>query len=383
MDCEGIYEEAGIRGGAFRNPESKYRKYFSFDKKGRFEAWYDIETLPKLNYDESPEVIEEIMRIGEKWAGEPYCIDGWRLDVGADLGHDPSVNHRIWKEFRQRVRKVNPDVLIIAEHYGDPSPWLEGDEWDTVMNYDAFMDPLSFFLTGMEKHSDIFRPDVYQNGTAFFNMMNDSMAHMPNESIYSAMNQLSNHDHSRFLTRTNSTVGRLQTAGSKAASENIRPGIFREAVVVQMTWPGAPTVYYGDEAGVPGWTDPDNRRTYPWGREDKNMIEMHRSLARLRKEHPMLRKGSIKPLGSGDGYISYARFDENSIIMTAVNNNAHAITVSLPLAELGVKDGSEVLRIFRTDEKGYDDCNVTAGRVKDGRFEFKADRYSSYVFTMA
>ena len=77
------------------------------------------------------------------------------------------------------------------------------------------------------------------------------------------MNELSNHDHSRFLTRTNRMVGRVGTAGTAAASQDIDEAIFKQGVVMQMTLPGAPTLYYGDEAGVCGWTDPDNRRTYP------------------------------------------------------------------------------------------------------------------------
>ena len=84
-------------------------------------------------------------------------------------------------------------------------------------------------------------------------------------SLMTAMNELSNHDHSRFLTRTNHKVGRVENLGSEAAEQGINKAVFREAVVIQMTWPGAPTIYYGDEAGLCGFTDPDNRRTYPWG----------------------------------------------------------------------------------------------------------------------
>mgnify|MGYP002224581700 FL=1 len=91
------------------------------------------------------------------------------------------------------------------------------------------------------------------------------MASFQTSQLLCAMNELSNHDHSRFMTRTNEKVGRAATLGTAAAEEGIKPAVFREAVVVQMTWPGAPTIYYGDEAGLCGFTDPDNRRTYPWG----------------------------------------------------------------------------------------------------------------------
>ena len=134
-------------------------------------------------------------------------VDGWRLDVAADLGFTEEYNHKFWKEFRAAVKAERPDALILAEHYGDTSRWLGGDEWDTVMNYDAFMEPITWFLTGMEKHSDSRRDDLYGNAEAFKNSMIYNMAHMPGPSLQTAMNELSNHDHSRFLTRTNRRVG--------------------------------------------------------------------------------------------------------------------------------------------------------------------------------
>ena len=128
-------------------------------------------------------------------------------------------------------------------------------------------------LTGMEKHSDSYRDDLYQNGYAFFGIMMDKMARFKYPSLMCAMNELSNHDHSRFLTRTNRMVGRTTTLGPDAAGNGINKGVFREAVTIQMSWPGAPTVYYADEAGQIGWTDPDNRRTYPWGKEVTALVK--------------------------------------------------------------------------------------------------------------
>lgn len=81
----------------------------------------------------------------EKWVSAPFYVDGWRLDVAADLGHSAEYNHKFWRQFRKVVKEANPEAIIIAEHYGDASPWLQGDQWDTVMNYDAFMEPISWF----------------------------------------------------------------------------------------------------------------------------------------------------------------------------------------------------------------------------------------------
>ena len=111
------------------------------------------------------------MDIGKKWVSPPFNADGWRLDVAADLGRTSEFNHQFWKDFRKAVKEANPEAVIIAEHYGDPSEWLKGDEWDTVMNYDAFMEPVSWFLTGLEKHSDEANESLYGNGKAFFEMM--------------------------------------------------------------------------------------------------------------------------------------------------------------------------------------------------------------------
>ena len=109
------------------------------------------------------------------------------------------------------------------------------------MNYDAFMEPLTWFLTGMEKHSDSFSGELLGNGENFFNAMSYHMSRMQPSSILTAMNELSNHDHSRFLTRTNGVVGRIGTVGAEAANRGVKVCVLREAVMVQMTWPGAPT----------------------------------------------------------------------------------------------------------------------------------------------
>ena len=104
------------------------------------------------------------------------------------------------------VKEANPNAIILAEHYGDAGSWLRGDEWDTVMNYDAFMEPLTWFFTGMEKHSDGFREDMLGNAKSFVDAMTHHMSNFLTPSLQTAMNELSNHDHSRFLTRTNHMV---------------------------------------------------------------------------------------------------------------------------------------------------------------------------------
>ena len=360
MDREGIYEgKPGFESGAYHYDDSPYRSFFAFqDPTGwpyndSYEGWWGHDTLPKLNYEGSPKLEEYILSIAAKWLLPPYNADGWRLDVAADLGHSQEYNHSFWKKFRKVVRSAKPDALIIAEHYGDPSSWLRGDEWDTVMNYDAFMEPMTWFFTGMEKHSDASQGWLLNNADSFMDAMRYNMACFMQPSLEVAMNELSNHDHSRFLTRTNGVVGRMDQFDYDAASTGIKPAVMREAVIMQMTWPGAPTVYYGDEAGVCGFTDPDNRRTYPWGREDRQMLDFHRMAISLHKDHEALRRGSHLMLYGTGGLLAYARFTPNDKVVTVFNNHDEEKEITIPVWRAGIVNRQELTRIFVTDEEGY------------------------------
>ena len=362
MDRERIYEpQPEYEKGAYVSAQSPYRDFFHFfDEREEawpynknYDGWWGHDTLPKLNYEDSPTLEEYILNIGKKWVSPPYNADGWRLDVAADLGYSNEYNHIFWENFRKAVKSANPQALILAEHYGDPGEWLQGDEWDSVMNYDAFMEPLTWFLTGMEKHSDERRTDLWGNADNFVNTMNHFMASMLTPSLQVAMNELSNHDHSRFLTRTNHIVGRVAQLGSKAAEEGINLAVMREAVAVQMTWVGAPTVYYGDEAGVCGFTDPDSRRTYPWGQENRELVEFHKEMIRIHKREKPLRTGSLKMLSWSSNVLAYARFQEGEQIIVVLNNSKELKEVTIPVWQAEVPMKGKMERLMYSSEKSY------------------------------
>lgn len=359
LDRECIYEDApGYEKGAFVSKDSPYRTFFKFREDTwpynvNYDGWWGHDTLPKLNYEESTKLYEYIMRIARKWVSPPYNVDGWRLDVAADLGQTAEYNHHFWHEFRRNVKEANPNAIVLAEHYGDPTEWLKGDQWDTVMNYDAFMEPLTWFLTGVEKHSDEYRGDLIGNADAFFGSMRHYMTRFNTQSLQVAMNELSNHDHSRFLTRTNHQVGRISSRGADAANEGVNKNLFRMAVLMQMTWPGAPTIYYGDEAGLCGWTDPDSRRAYPWGHEDEELIQYHKELIRIHKEHQVLRTGSILFLFGEYQCISYGRFDDNEHIVVAINISQDTRHMEIPVWRLGMTQPTRMARVILTDASGF------------------------------
>ena len=386
LDREKIYEgKVGFETGAFISKESPYHTFFDFENQSdeawpdntSYKGWWDHNTLPKLNYEESVKLENYILGIGKKWVSPPFNVDGWRLDVAADLGKTNEYNHNFWRKFRRVVKNANPDAIILAEHYGNPSAWLTGDQWDTVMNYDAFMEPITWFLTGMEKHSDGQRLDLLGNADCFIDAMRYHMTHMLTPSLMVAMNELSNHDHSRFLTRTNHMVGRVATVGHLAANEGVKESVMREAVVMQMTWIGAPTLYYGDEAGVCGFTDPDNRRTYPWGNENKDLLAFHKEAIRVHRESSALRYGSLEFLHGEYEVVSYGRFDEKEKMVVIVNNG-HQKEVTIPVWRAEVPFNAKMERLLYTYGGGYTVEEATY-EVTDGELTLLMDKNSAMI----
>ncbi len=381
LDHEGFYAASGeYEPGAYQSEKSPYRNFFKFRKEGdrdSYEGWWGYETLPKLNFEESEELCQYICNVGARWVSPPYNVDGWRLDVAADLGHSEEFNHKFWKRFRKAVKEANPEAVILAEHYGNAASWLKGDEWDTVMNYDAFMEPITWFLTGMEKHSDEFRGNLWNNHEYFLHCMKYNMAKFQTPSLYCAMNELSNHDHSRFLTRTNHQAGRVHVLGADAAEKGINKAVFAEAVVLQMFWPGAPTLYYGDEAGVCGFTDPDNRRTYPWGREDRELLEFHKEIIAIHRTYPAVRTGSFRMLHCEHGILSFGRFDKEDQFFVAVNNNDTAKAVLFSVEELDINSPFMVSLMLTAEDMMMPEAKLYP--VADGMLYLEMPPFSSFV----
>ncbi len=383
LDKEKLYENSGYEVGAYYSQDSKYHDYFKWNggkwpKNNNYDSWWGHHNHPKLNIENSKELEQYILNIAKKWVSPPFNIDGWRLDVAADLGSTEEYNHEFWKKFRKSVKEGNEDAIIIAEHYGSPISWLQGDEWDSVMNYDAFMEPLTWFLTGMQKHSEEFRQDLLSNSFAFEGSIRYNSAKFSIQSLNTAMNQLSNHDHSRFLTRTNMKTGRLHTVGYKEASKGVKPSVMREAVMIQMTWTGSPAVYYGDEAGLTGWTDPDNRRTYPWGHEDKKMIKFHKEMIKIRKENIALKLGSLMFLKNTHGVISYARWYKGNIIVVAVNNNFNGVDLNIPVWKVVGDDKIDFEELIYSNDFDFSKSSRTVKNIK-GFTEVNLERRSCVV----
>ncbi|MCQ2748694.1 MAG: glycoside hydrolase family 13 protein [Clostridia bacterium] len=358
LDRGSFYANAeGVEKGAYINQNSPYHDYFLFHQSkmkynDSYDKWAGFETLPKLYYEGSKELEDYIMMIAAKWVSPPYNADGWRCDVAADIGCSRKYNHYFWKRFRQVVKEANPNAIIIAEYYEDPTDYLKGDEWDSIMGYRSFMEQVGYFFTGMDKHCNFDKnEELYGNASVLMDTMRWELSRMPMQSILCAFNQISNHDHARFLTRTKGEKGRIEDHGSSSANLGINPGIYKEATVFMYTWFGMPTIYYGDEVGLAGWTDPDNRRPYPWGREDKEFFCFHKDLKDTCNKYPSLKFGSLRPLKIEENLLAYAKIADSEIAIVIFNNrdNKFVESISVDVWQLGIIDGTKMKTVFRSN----------------------------------
>ncbi|MBO4289159.1 MAG: alpha-glycosidase, partial [Lachnospiraceae bacterium] len=223
-----------------------------------------------------------------------------------------------------------------------------------------------YFFTCVEKHSDSADFSRKGDAEALYWSLCEKSSRLPYDSMLAAMNSLDNHDHSRFVTRTGGHVARMTCENAAELAADVDLGLYRMAVCFQFTWPGAPCIYYGDETGLPGFTDPDNRRTFPWGKENWELIEFYRQMAALHKRFACLRTGSVHLLRFDSGIAAFARTLGDETVLTVINMGDIA-DCELDLACLGIEDGAAV-REFGTDAAGYTighiDVPVCGGKLQ-------------------
>ncbi|KYC37923.1 alpha-amylase [Scytonema hofmannii PCC 7110] len=264
-----------------------------------YEGWADNRALPVFNHD-NPEVREYIMEIAEYWI--KFGMDGWRLDVPFEV-----KTPGFWQEFRDRVKTINPDAYIVGEVWHDAREWLDGTQFDGVMNY-LFAGPTIAFTAGDRVVLEQVQGRSYDpHPPLFAKEYAEKMQHLlqlyPWEIELTQLNLLASHDTARLLT----------IAGGDKPSIEL-------ATLLLLTFPGAPSIYYGDEVGLPGAIDPDSRRGFPleanWDRE---ILQTHRELIALRHSYPSLRTGEYRVLyARGELYI-FARILGTEELIVAVN----------------------------------------------------------------
>ncbi|HNP74373.1 MAG TPA: glycoside hydrolase family 13 protein, partial [Kouleothrix sp.] len=281
-----------------------------------YRAWVGNRALPKLNTD-NPQVREFIMQVAEHWLRQG--IDGWRLDVPFEI-HTPGF----WAEFRARVKAINPEAYIVGEIWHDSRPWLQGDQFDAVMNY-LFTEAAIAFCAGPRVLPDqvagrSYHPIPALSGYDYANKIDWLLQIYPWEIQLAQLNLLDSHDTARLISIANGDTASV-----------------RLATLLQMTYPGAPSIYYGDEIGLPGTNfDPDTRRGMPWAnreRWDMDLLAYHKQLIALRHAHPALRTGAYARLHADDATYAFARADAAEALLVAVNVAEQPRTIEFAAGE--------------------------------------------------
>ena len=293
---------------------------YDLDKQPAYKAWWGLPALPKFNI-ETPAVREFLLGVGAKWI--KFGIDGWRLDVANEIDDD-----EFWREFRRRCRALNPEAYIVGEVWVEATHWLNrGDMWDAVLNYLFTRACIPFFI-GPDVDQDELKPtSLYPVGPSdvetFAANLTALLALYPVSVTQVMLNLLDSHDMARFLTLARGDVSAL-----------------RLATLFQMTFPGAPSIYYGDEIGLGGGHDPANRAAFPWHRVETwntDLLHDFQRLIAFRHARPSLRRGTFTVLLAADDVFAYARQLGGETVVVALNVSKATRRVDLPIQGLAAE----------------------------------------------
>ncbi|MDY7007796.1 MAG: glycoside hydrolase family 13 protein [Cyanobacteriota bacterium] len=277
-------------------------------------GWIGNRALPVFNHD-NPEVKEYIMQIGEYWL--EFGIDGWRLDVPFEV-----KTPGFWQEFRDRIKAINPEAYIVGEVWSDCVQWLDGTQFDGVMNY-LFTGPTIAFTGGDRVDIDQVKGCDYSaypaiSAVEYGQKMQELLQLYPWEIELTQLNLLDSHDTARLLSIAQ---------GDRASVEL--------ATLLLMTFPGAPSIYYGDEVGLPGALDPDSRRSFPTTEKwDTQVLEYHKQLIAIRNQYSALRTGSYEVLFAEGNVYVFARILGDEEIIVAINSGTEAAKVNVSVTKL-------------------------------------------------
>lgn len=288
------------------------------DRPANYVGWVGNRALPQFNHD-NPAVQEYIMQIGEYWIKRG--IDGWRLDVPFEV-ETPGF----WQEFRRRVKALNPEAYIVGEVWRDSRQWLDGTQFDGVMNY-LFTGPTIAFAAGDRVVMDyVEEPDYHPypalDAAGYAAKMQALLQLYPWEIQLTQLNLLASHDTARLWTIAGGD--RPETRSGAISSVQL-------ATLLLLTFPGAPSIYYGDEVGLPGGLDPDSRRVFPPADQwNPDILQCHRQLIALRHQHPALRTGDYRCLlATGQVYVFARILPGQDVAVVAVNAGEEAASVSM------------------------------------------------------
>jgi len=303
--------------GAYQSKQSPYYDWFKFiEYPDQYESWWGIDTLPAIN-EENPSYKEFIAGedgIGSKWLQEGAA--GWRLDVVDELPDS------FLETFRQSVKRADPEAIIIGEvwedasnkvAYGKRRNYFYGQQLDSVMNY-PFKNAIIQFI----RHRD---------ANHLHHVVTSIIDNYPSCVVHCLMNMLGTHDTRRILTalagkEMHHANKEMKSKTHMTEEEKVHGfALLKLAALLQMTLPGVPCIYYGDEAGMEGYEDPFNRRCYPWGKEQTHLLNWYKKLGKIRKELAVFKEGSYETIYSQDSVFIFQRYNEKEKVVVGVNRS--------------------------------------------------------------
>jgi glycosidase len=315
FDKYGTFKAANGPGACDSNT-SPYFSWYTFNNPsqgcaGGYQSWSGIDTIPLLK--DTPAVENFFFKdkdsVAQYWLGEG--IGGWRLDSADTLPMG------YWRRFRTAIKAAYPDSVIIGEKNGwtDALPWLLGDQWDGVMNY-QFRNAVLDFFANAHYNSDNSGPI---NASTFMNTQMGLLSEYPRPAILSSLNLVDSHDTARILNSTdfNETAVKL-------------------IAFYQMTWLGAPDILYGDETGVVGDDGNTTRATFPWSHQNTSLEQYYAGIIAMRHAYPALYQGSVTPLLTSNSQraVAFLRTSGSQRVLVALNDSSKAQTITVPVSDL-------------------------------------------------
>lgn len=323
---------------AQRAGDSKEAGFYYPDGRGGYASWAGVRTLPQLNY--ASQQLRRIIwdsdqALVKHWLRPPWQIDGWRFDVGNMTGRrdQDQFGHEIWRGVRRAVKAENADAYIVGEHWEDAISYQLGDQWDGTMNYFGCASPLRRWLgerARFETQAVEFQPKRSPpvTGHELEIMLRQTLDRLPSQHVGLQMNLLDSHD-----------IHRLHHG----------PGfdwaLYRGVTILQFLLPGAPTIWYGNEVGLAGHARNVEGCRYPmeWREEqwDQGFRTLYRTLARLKRDEPVLSDGAHKFLSVGETHLTFARYGHGRAYIAVLNRAGEESSITLPIACLGLCDAAQ------------------------------------------
>lgn len=303
-----------------------------------YDGWWGYDNMPIIKSTNGSEYqtgnwAEEIIYSEDESSVTQYWLsqgsDGWRLDVANE------VSDETWQNFRDSVKALDSDAVIIGEIWDDATEYLLGDMYDSVMNY-VFRDAVLGYAMGGSAEDAM-------------NTLEKIRERYPEEAFYAMMNLVGSHDTSRVLSYLDGVGDDRSDKSIEAAfpTYETTSDLAKErqylVAFLQFTYAGAPTIYYGDEIGMVGADDPDDRRAFTWGQGNEEIVTWYATLANIRNNYSALRTGSVEPFDCNTNVVGYVRRDDSDCIIVLANNSQEAQQMELDLADLDVELTGDML----------------------------------------